>query len=239
MADGHTVKKLDEEIVKDESAAPMAADSAMEDIKDGHAEFVVDGSDCGGVEEALGAAAAPVMMVEMDAVDAVDAGEEEDVTAEPMVADSQMAAAEADVADAANEKDAEDADEELPCELVVSMQRRIRYMEVQVEKIQLEMSAMKSRMVDLIHTQNGMLENRVVNENRNVVSAAEFEKMVDEAVRSAAKYGASRKYITRFLVAEKMQENSRYMQKKLGMTLKKKLASAEYVLVDSLYSINK
>ena len=71
------------------------------------------------------------------------------------------------------------------------------------------------------------------------MSTVEFEKMVDEAVKSAAKYGASRKYITRFLVAEKSQQDSRYFQKKLGMILKKKLMKNEYVLVDSLYSINK
>ena len=120
----------------------------------------------------------------------------------------------------------------------VSMQQRVGYVEAQMEKMRLEISQIKSRMVDLIDCQNGILEHQVVSREKNVVSMLEFEKMVDEAVKSAAKYGASRKYITRFLVVEKLQEDSRYFQKKLGVVLKKKLSKNEYVLNDCLYSIN-
>ena len=71
-----------------------------------------------------------------------------------------------------------------------------------------------------------------------MVTAAAFEKMVDGALKSGMKYGVSRSYITRFVCAEFGQINNRYLQKKLGLLLKKKLTTKEYLLNDALYSIN-
>ena len=118
------------------------------------------------------------------------------------------------------------------------MEMRVGYMEVQVETLKVEVAKIKSRMHDLIDTQNGMLDKQV-GEVKNVVTMAEFEKMVDLAVTSGTKYGVSRRYITRFLCGEHGQEDSRYLQKKLGVVLKRKLASNEYLLSDSLFKINK
>ena len=95
----------------------------------------------------------------------------------------------------------------------------------------------KSRMADLIEVQNTMTA-QPGNQGKNAVSAKEFEKMVDGALKSGTKYGVSRSYITRFLCCEFQQINNRYLQKKIGMLLKKKLATNEYLLNDSLYSFN-
>ena len=205
MDDGHTVKKLEEEIVHagDDSfdlttSTPVDGGASKEDTKDEKMALVVAESHCDSVDEALGAADANGGLPRVEGMDS-----------------------------------------DMPYVVGVPMQQRIGYIEADLEKIRVEIGQIKSRMIDLINTQNGMLEHRVVNEERNVVSMADFEKMVDQAVESAAKYGASRKYITRFLVAEHGQEDSRYFQKKLGVILKKKLTKNEYVLADSLYSINK
>ena len=118
-------------------------------------------------------------------------------------------------------------------------EERIGYMEVEMAALKMEVSQIKSRMFDLIHTQNGMLDDRAAGEGRNVVTMVAFEKMVDSAVASGTKYGVSRRYITRYLCEEHCQIDGRYLQKKLGIVLKKKLASNEYLLSDSLFQINK
>ena len=123
-----------------------------------------------------------------------------------------------------------------PATLTTEM--RVGYMEAQVENLKVEVGKIKSRMHDLIDTQNGMLD-KDIGLVKSVVTMAEFERMVDLAVTSGTKYGVSRRYITRFLCGEHGQVDSRYLQKKLGVVLKRKLASNEYLLSDSLFKINK
>ena len=54
------------------------------------------------------------------------------------------------------------------------------------------------------------------------------------------KNGVSRGYITGFLCGKTSQENGHYLQRKLGLILKKKLTTNEYLLIaNSLYSFNK
>ena len=91
----------------------------------------------------------------------------------------------------------------------------------------------------MIHTQNDMLDYKFENEGCTVVNAAAFPKMIDAALESGSKYGVSRKDITRFLCAEHNQKDGRYLQKKIGFILKKKLTANEYLLTKSLYTINK
>ena len=251
--DGHTVKKLVEEMETDAvggigkngddsfgfvTSTPIDMDASKGRKGGEEMEFFVDGTHRNSVDEALGAVDVKVGLLREDGVDEdiKDGHAEFDIDGPHSDGDEEALGA----ADAKEElPSVEGLDAEIPNVVGVPMQRRIGWMEVQLEKVKVDIGQIKSRMIDLIHTQNGMLEHRVVNEERNVVSTVEFEKMVDEAVKSAAKYGASRKYITRFLVVEKSQQDSRYFQKKLGMILKKKLMKNEYVLVDSLYSINK
>lgn len=118
-------------------------------------------------------------------------------------------------------------------------EERIGYMEVQLGALKLEVEQIKSRMTDVINTQNGMLDDRAVAEGRSVVPMAAFTKMVDSAVASGTKYGVSRRYITRYLCEEHGQIDGRYFQKKLGIVLKKKMAANEYLLSDSLFRVNK
>ena len=127
----------------------------------------------------------------------------------------------------------------MPHVMSVTMQKRVGYMEVQLSNLLIEVNQIKLRMIDLINTQNGMLDHQAENEGKSMVTMAAFEKMVDAAVESGSKYGVSRKYITRFLCAEHNQKDGRYLQKKLGFTLKKKLTANEYLLTKSLYTINK
>ena len=44
----------------------------------------------------------------------------------------------------------------------VPMQQRIGYIEVELEKIRVDIGQLKSRMIDLINTQNGMLDHQAV-----------------------------------------------------------------------------
>ena len=112
-------------------------------------------------------------------------------------------------------------------------------MEVQLSAMKIEVGLVKDRMVDVIRAQNDLFEHRAATEGRNVVTMAAFEKMVDSAVTSGTKYGVSRRYITRYLCEEHKQIDGRYLQKKLGIVLKKRLATNEYLLSDSLFKINK
>ena len=121
----------------------------------------------------------------------------------------------------------------------LTMEERIGYMEVQMSAMKIEVGLVKDRMVDVIRAQNDLFEHRAATEGRNVVTMAAFEKMVDSAVTSGTKYGVSRRYITRYLCEEHKQIDGRYLQKKLGIVLKKRLASNEYLLSDSLFKINK
>ena len=117
------------------------------------------------------------------------------------------------------------------------MEERVAYLEGQLRMVCVDVEKIKSRVKDVIEVQNGMTI-QPGNDGRNVVTSAEFEKMLDAAMSSGMKYGVSRSYITRFICSEYNQENSRYFQKKLGLLLKKKLMSKEYSFNDSLYSVN-
>ena len=119
----------------------------------------------------------------------------------------------------------------------VPLEDRVAWLENEVMVMRSDVEKMKSRMADLIEVTNGMTA-QPGNEGRSVVTAAAFEKMVDGALKSGMKYGVSRSYITRFVCAEFGQINNRYLQKKLGLLLKKKLTTKEYLLNDALYSIN-
>ena len=119
----------------------------------------------------------------------------------------------------------------------VPLEDRVAWLENEVVVMRSDVEKMKSRMADLIEVTNGMTA-QPGNEGRSVVTAAAFEKMVDGALKSGMKYGVSRSYITRFVCAEFGQINNRYLQKKLGLLLKKKLTTKEYLLNDALYSIN-
>ena len=119
----------------------------------------------------------------------------------------------------------------------VPLEDRVAWLENEVAVMRSDVEKMKSRMADLIEVTNGMTA-QPGNEGRSVVTAAAFEKMVDGALKSGMKYGVSRSYITRFVCAEFGQINNRYLQKKLGLLLKKKLTTKEYLLNDALYSIN-
>ena len=119
----------------------------------------------------------------------------------------------------------------------VPLEDRVAWLENEVVVMRSDVEKMKSRMADLSEVANGMTA-QPGNEGRSVVTAAAFEKMVDGALKSGMKYGVSRSYITRFVCAEFGQINNRYLQKKLGLLLKKKLTTKEYLLNDALYSIN-
>ena len=75
----------------------------------------------------------------------------------------------------------------MPYVMGVTMQQRIWYMEVQLGDLLIEVNQIKSRMIDLIHTQNGMLDHRAANGGRSMVTMAASEKMVDVTVESGAK----------------------------------------------------
>ena len=119
----------------------------------------------------------------------------------------------------------------------LTMEERLAWFENEVMVMRADVAKIKSRMADLIEVQNGMTA-QPGNGGRNVVTAKEFEAMVDGALKSGMKYGVSRSYITRFLCLEFGQINNRYLQKKIGLLLKKKLTTKEYSLNDALYSIN-
>ena len=119
----------------------------------------------------------------------------------------------------------------------LTVEERVGLLENEVMVLRGDVENIKSRMADLIEVQNGMTA-QPGNEGRKVVTAAEFEKMVDGALKSGTKYGVSRSYITRFISAEFGQENNKYLQKKLGLLLKKKLTTNEYLLNDALYRLN-
>ena len=120
----------------------------------------------------------------------------------------------------------------------MTLEERVGFLENEVMLLRGDVANIKSRMADLIEVQNGMTTAHPGNEGRKVVTAAEFEKMVGDALKSGTKYGVSRSYITRFISAEFGQENNKYLQKKLGLLLKKKLSTNEYLLNDALYSLN-
>ena len=75
----------------------------------------------------------------------------------------------------------------MPYVMGVTMQQRIGYMEVQLGDLLIEVNQIKSRMIDLIHTQNGMLDHRAADGGRSMVTMAASEKMVDVAVESGVK----------------------------------------------------
>ena len=75
----------------------------------------------------------------------------------------------------------------MPYVMGVTMQQRIGYMEVQLGDLLIEVNQIKSRMIDLIHTQNGMLDHQAADGGRSMVTMAASEKMVDVAVESGVK----------------------------------------------------
>ena len=75
----------------------------------------------------------------------------------------------------------------MPHVMSVTMQKRVGYMEVQLSNLLIEVNQIKLRMIDLINTQNGMLDHQAENEGKSMVTMAAFEKMVDAAVESEAK----------------------------------------------------
>ena len=56
----------------------------------------------------------------------------------------------------------EGIDKWIPLVVGVPMQQRIGYIEVELEKIRVDIGQLKSRMIDLINTQNGMLDHQAV-----------------------------------------------------------------------------
>ena len=67
--------------------------------------------------------------------------------------------------------------------LTLSMEERVAYLEGQLRMICVEIEKIKSRVKDVIEVQNGMTV-QPGNDGRNVVTYAEFEKMLDAAMSS-------------------------------------------------------
>ena len=119
----------------------------------------------------------------------------------------------------------------------VSMEERMDMLEQKLESLYGAMSEIRERLTELINRSNSDLEENA--SKRDVITASRFEGFVDQAILAGHEIGVGRSFIQEYLLRTFSIQPSKYVQRRLGAVLRRRVASGAYKLENNLYSFVK
>lgn len=123
-----------------------------------------------------------------------------------------------------------DSDEGAP----VSLEQRLDAIDAKLNDLRMGMSLFGERLGELIALSNNQAEGN--SGKRDVVTSLMFETYVDEAISNGHSFGVSRCFIQEFITKTFSLPCNKYLQRRIGATLRKKLSEGAYKVENNLYS---
>ena len=99
------------------------------------------------------------------------------------------------------------------------------------------MCIFKERLTELINRSNSALEE--YRSKRDVVTAHQFEGFVNQAILAGHEIGVGRLFIQEFLLRNFSLQPTKYLQRRLGAVLRRRVEYGTYKLNNNLYSFKK
>ena len=118
-----------------------------------------------------------------------------------------------------------------------SVEERLDTMDAKLQSIHDAMCIFKERLTELINMSNSALEED--KSKRDVVTAHQFESFVDQAILAGHEIGVGRSFIQEFLLRNFSLQPTKYLQRRLGAVLRRRVESGIYKLDKNLYSFIK
>lgn len=118
-----------------------------------------------------------------------------------------------------------------------SIEQRLELVETRLEAVCTALQVVGERLSDLIILTNHQFEGK--NGKREVVTALVFEGYVDEAISSGHAFGVSRSFIQEYITKTYSLPCNKYLQRRIGSTLRRKVSEKIYKLESNLYSFEK
>lgn len=119
----------------------------------------------------------------------------------------------------------------------VSVEKRLDIMDAKLHNIHDALCIFKERLTELINRSNSALEED--RGKREVVAAHEFESYVDQAILAGHEIGVGRPFIQEFLSRNFSLPSNKYVKRRLGSVLRRRVNLGLYKLDKSLYSFVK
>ena len=126
-----------------------------------------------------------------------------------------------------------DSDEGAP----VSLEQRLDAIDAKLNDLRMGMSLFGERLGELIALSNNQAEGNCG--KRDVVTSLMFETYVDEAISNGHSFGVSRCFIQEFITKTFSLPCNKYLQRRIGATLRKKISEGAYKVENNLYSFYK
>ena len=120
---------------------------------------------------------------------------------------------------------------------VLRIEQRLELVERRLEGVCMTLQVVSERLGDLITMSNHQFEGK--NGKRDVVTALVFEGYVDEAISSGHAFGVSRSFIQEYITKTYALPCNKYLQRRIGATLRRKVSEKIYKLESNLYSFEK
>ena len=119
----------------------------------------------------------------------------------------------------------------------MSVEERLNVMDAKLQSIHDAMCVFKERLTELINHSNSALEED--KSKRDVVTAHQFEGFVDQAILAGHEIGVGRSFIQEFLTRTFSLQPNKYLQRRLGAVLRRRVEAGIYNLDKNLYSFKK
>ena len=126
-----------------------------------------------------------------------------------------------------------DSDEGAP----VSLEQRLDAIDAKLNELRMGMALFGERLGELIALSNNQAEGNYA--KRDVVTSLMFETYVDEAISNGHSFGVSRCFIQEFITKTFSLPCNKYLQRRIGATLRRKVAEGAYKVENNLYSFYK
>ena len=123
-------------------------------------------------------------------------------------------------------------------EAAYTVAQRLDAVDAKLADLCMGMAVVSERLSDLITLSNNQVEGS--NGKREVVTALVFESYVDQAIASGhSAFGVSRCFIQEYITKTFSLPCNKYLQRRIGATLRRKVAEKTYKLESNLYSFQK
>ena len=126
-----------------------------------------------------------------------------------------------------------DSDEGMP----VSLEQRLDAIDAKLGDLCMGMSLFSERLGELVALSNNQAEGNYG--KRDTVTSLMFETYVDEAISNGHSFGVSRCFIQEFITKTFSLPCNKYLQRRIGATLRKKVSEGAYRVENNLYSFYK
>lgn len=119
-------------------------------------------------------------------------------------------------------------------EATVTMEQRLDAIDAKLAELNVGMSLFGERLTELVAVTNHQIEGS--HGKRDVVTSLMFETYVDEAISNGHSLGVSRSFIQEFITKTFSLPCNKYLQRRIGQTLRRKVNEKCYKLENNLYS---